>query len=463
MKRLTILFILGSVGQFLWAQCPGGYSYKRSITVASGQVTGTLSNFPMLVLNPTTSLKTVANGGRLTSSSGYDAAFYTGGGSLLNFELVGHGGASTTYSGTTGNAEFWVNVASMTTGSQVYLCYGNAAITTYQGNDAGTWNSAYKLVAHLNNGSTLSVADSTGNNTPTNVGVSAATGAIDGGITVGGGGDGLYVNLGSNAAIQSGVFTYQSWVNANGTTYPYNDIIGSSAPSGGVEWGVESNGATRLLIQDIAVLCSGSPGSVPITGWHLMTATYNSGSGACNIYVDGANVASGTNVQTFTFASAWLGARYSDGVAISDWYGSLDEFRMMNAVQTPTWIAAEFNNQSAPGTFYAVGAETSGGGGTASFTASPRAMPTSNPANIVVTLTGSYTSWVNGTTVMTATGVSGTSCGAVTVTSLTAATMICTTGATAGTLTITESVTGTSSVAVSVGLGGGITGWVMAQ
>ena len=462
MKHLTTLFILGLVGSSLWAQCPVGYSYKRSITVNSGQVTGTLTNFPMLVLNPTTSLKTVANGGRLTSSNGYDAAFYTGAGSLLNFELVGHGGASTTYSATTGNAEFWVNVASMATGSQVYLCYGNAAITTYQGNDVSTWTSAYKLVTHLNNGSTLSVADSTGNNTPVNVGTSATSGEIDGGLVGGGGGAGLYVNLGSNSAIQSEVFTYQVWVNLNGSTYPYNDITGTSTQSYGIEWYVESNGTTVLLLQDVAALCSSASGAVPTTGWHLMTATYSNVSGACNIYVDGSSVASGTSAQTITFASQWLGSRYSGGVVINGWYGSLDEFRMMNAIQAPTWITAEYNNQSAPGTFYAVGAETSGGGGTASFTASPRALPTSNAANIVLTLTGAYTSWVNGVTVMTATGVSGTSCGAATVTSSTAATMICTTGATAGTLTITESVTGTSSVTVSVGLGG-ITGWVMAQ
>src|SRR6476646_11284464 len=98
MRRLAIVFALASSA---WGQCPAGYTAQRTVTVNSAQITGTLTNYPMLVLNPTASLKTVGNGGRLTSAAGYDAAFYTGGGSLLPFELVGHGTANTTYSAST--------------------------------------------------------------------------------------------------------------------------------------------------------------------------------------------------------------------------------------------------------------------------------------------------------------------------------------------------------------------------
>ena len=40
----------------VWGQCPSTYTAQRAITVNSGQVTGTLTNYPMLVLNPTNGL-----------------------------------------------------------------------------------------------------------------------------------------------------------------------------------------------------------------------------------------------------------------------------------------------------------------------------------------------------------------------------------------------------------------------
>src|SRR5216684_4494683 len=109
MKKIIPAFLACAASA--WAQCPAPYSFQRAITVNSGQVTGTQSNFPMLVLNPTASLKTVANGGRVQNSNGYDIIFVNGAGTTLPFELVGHGAANTTYSASTGNAEFWVNVA----------------------------------------------------------------------------------------------------------------------------------------------------------------------------------------------------------------------------------------------------------------------------------------------------------------------------------------------------------------
>ena len=57
----------------------------------------------MLVLNPTASLKTVANGGHVQNANGYDIIFVNGAGTAIPFELVGHGAANTTYSPSTGN------------------------------------------------------------------------------------------------------------------------------------------------------------------------------------------------------------------------------------------------------------------------------------------------------------------------------------------------------------------------
>ena len=77
------LFLIALLAVGARAACPGTYTAQRTITVNSSQITGTLSNYPMLVLNPSASLKTVGNGGVVTDANGYDITFYNAGGSLL--------------------------------------------------------------------------------------------------------------------------------------------------------------------------------------------------------------------------------------------------------------------------------------------------------------------------------------------------------------------------------------------
>ncbi|HKA00985.1 MAG TPA: hypothetical protein VKE70_30945, partial [Candidatus Solibacter sp.] len=65
--RLFALLSLFAAAAF--GQCPASYSYQRAIIVNAGQVPSAQSNFPMLVLNPSASLKTVANGGHVQNSN----------------------------------------------------------------------------------------------------------------------------------------------------------------------------------------------------------------------------------------------------------------------------------------------------------------------------------------------------------------------------------------------------------
>src|SRR5689334_20839172 len=54
---------------------PIGYSYGKSITIQGSQITGSLSNFPVLINITDPALKQVAAGGRLQNASGYDVIF----------------------------------------------------------------------------------------------------------------------------------------------------------------------------------------------------------------------------------------------------------------------------------------------------------------------------------------------------------------------------------------------------
>src|SRR5689334_15346328 len=96
MRPLFIGLTLTALSAF-GTPCPSGYSYSRPITVNAAQINGTLTNFPMLVLNPTSgasnpsNTKTTGYGGHVTSANGYDIVFTDSNGAILPFELVGHG------------------------------------------------------------------------------------------------------------------------------------------------------------------------------------------------------------------------------------------------------------------------------------------------------------------------------------------------------------------------------------
>jgi len=56
---------------------PPGYSWSKTIKVDSSKVAGSVDmvNFPILIDITDNDLKTISNGGKVTSSSGYDIVF----------------------------------------------------------------------------------------------------------------------------------------------------------------------------------------------------------------------------------------------------------------------------------------------------------------------------------------------------------------------------------------------------
>lgn len=350
---IALAFVTG-----LAAQCPSPYGYQRSITVNSAQVTGTLTDFPMLVTGSSfgTSLKTVANGGRVQNANGYDVIFVNGAGTTLSFELVGHGGGATTYSATTGDGEWWVKVASMATASAVYACYGNAAITTYQGNDTGTWNSAYVAVIHHGTASTLSITDSTGINTPSNTNSSTTgTGKIDGGATFVSASS-QNINLGTNAALNpSTALTYMAWYKGTSFTSAFSGIVIKSDGTAYSQSLVTSAGKLAMFVK--ANGCGGGDSSYNGTGantlstgtFYHITMTYDGTAGLVG-YVNGG--VDGTAAATGSICSntgSTLEGTLSDGL--------VDELEISNVARSADWVAAQYNNQNAPASFYAVGSE----------------------------------------------------------------------------------------------------------
>src|SRR4030095_9641402 len=157
---------------------PSGNACQRQMTVNHTLVPSTQTNFTVLVSVTDPALKTVANGGHVANANGYDIGFYAdaGGTTKLKWEVEN-------YNGTTGNLIAWVKVptVSSTTDTSFYLFYGDPSITTNQSDPVNTWDTNFKAVYHLGNGTSLNATDSTGCNNGTLTNIPTATaGKING-------------------------------------------------------------------------------------------------------------------------------------------------------------------------------------------------------------------------------------------------------------------------------------------
>ena len=125
------------------------FSYTDTLTIDYTQVDSDLTNFPTLVSLSGTWLKTIALGGHIGNSNGYDIQFFSDSGltTKLNWEVE-------FYDNVNGILVAWVQIptVSSSTNTVFYIGYGDATVITFQGNVAGTWDSNYLGVWHLGNG-----------------------------------------------------------------------------------------------------------------------------------------------------------------------------------------------------------------------------------------------------------------------------------------------------------------------
>ncbi|MDD3191035.1 MAG: DUF2341 domain-containing protein, partial [Candidatus Pacebacteria bacterium] len=127
------------------------YSYRKEITIDHTKVSNTdQSNFPILVSLNDTSLKTIANDGKVQNSNGYDIIFSSqDGDTKLDHEIE-------SYAPTTGTIVMWVKIPLLSASEDtvIYIYYGNPDISTSQEDIAGVWDDGgtnnFKMVQHMN-------------------------------------------------------------------------------------------------------------------------------------------------------------------------------------------------------------------------------------------------------------------------------------------------------------------------
>ncbi len=103
-----LIVFLAFVSNQSYAQL-AGYGFKKKISIDNTKVSGTsdLTDFPMLVSFTDADLRTVANGGSVTSSNGYDIAFTESDGvTVMDLEIE-------KYVATTGEYIAWIRIPTL--------------------------------------------------------------------------------------------------------------------------------------------------------------------------------------------------------------------------------------------------------------------------------------------------------------------------------------------------------------
>lgn len=380
-----------------------GYGYRRTIAIDHTKVPNTdQKNFPLLFSGTYAYLATTANGGAVTNSNGYDIIFTldAAGTVPLPFEQDG-------YNPSTGVVNYWVQIptVSHTSDTVIFLFFGNSSITTDQSNKNGTWNSYYKGVWHLPNGSTLTANDSTGNaNNGTISGPTATAGYFDGGANFVHY-NSQYISTADSSSLKPANLTFSFWMNRSGPQEQHAHTIqkgqGSGAPYGSYLFQLNDSGSDSsegsLYVGTTDGVANGVTfpnGSFSGGVWYNIVGTFNSSTRVVTAYKNGQSVGTTTaavGTISYDITGLQLGRQPTFGQYFN---GILDEVRVSSIARSADWIAAEYTNQSSPWAFYDEG-------GPAIFSLSPN----SGYFGTSVTITGRHFGATQGPSFVTFNGM----------------------------------------------------------
>lgn len=359
---ITALFCLGIFFSFqpieasaVWYS--SSWTYRKPITIDNTKVAGSAdhTNFPVLVDLTDTGLQANAQ------ADGDDVLFTSADGTTkLDHEIE-------LYTTATGRLTAWVEIPTLDydNDTTIYMYYGNSGASNQQ-NVTGVWDSNYKGVWHLKDGTTLNSEDSTSNNldgtqtsSPT-----ATTGQIDGGMNNSGGG---YLNIGVGMPNLS-TPTVSAWIKMNTAAYTKSFVSKGYDGTNGTGWEFRTIDSGEGGFGDARVMfgtyVQGQPApdgvystaAMPASSWNYWTGVYDGTT--WRLYKNG--VQDNSSVDTAPVTSTARG-----GIGALDVNGAfgrvpdavMDEVRVSNTARSADWILTEYNNQSATSTFYTIGTQ----------------------------------------------------------------------------------------------------------
>lgn len=323
------------------------WNYRKLITINATKISGTLVNFPVLLQLTDSDLAAHAQ------STGNDIVFifYSDNTTKFNHEIEYY---------SSGILHAWVNVTrlSNTSETKIWMYYGNPTCPP-QENIAGTWDSTYVMVQHLNETGTI-LSDSTSYH---NDGLSTGTNHTDSGKIDGcrqyNSNDKIVIN---NITHSPDALTLEAWVYRDNTSFIYIACKGIFSQTS-TDWilYLRNNQAANQGI-DFSINNHSSfirKGDTPVGCWFYLTATYKNGS--AGLYYNGTKIgcASGWASIPNNYPHLGLGNDYlgNEGITYPMNDVRLDEVRLSTIARNRSWISTCYNNQNDPTGFYSIGSE----------------------------------------------------------------------------------------------------------
>ncbi|MEM2522663.1 MAG: DUF2341 domain-containing protein [Candidatus Bathyarchaeia archaeon] len=332
------------------------WRYRRKIVINHTQVSGTLTDFPVLI--------EILDSGLVgkTQPNGYDFVFTDANNVKLNHQIE-------FYDSTIGHLIVWVRVPylSSTEDTILYVYYGNPSCEDQQ-NPTGVWDANHILVLHLNE-KTGTLYDSTanGNNgTPYKGVLQGVTGKIDGAVTFDGNNDYIEIPHSDTLSGYTEAFTVSFWIKIGDTSRRQTILCKYNTAGNMRSWQIEydplncpNNPFWFFASKDGITYSQWWASFVPQANtWYYVTIVWQSNE-IPKFYING--------VQVLTIGTAKISAIYNNvgtplyiGESIyadRNFRGSLDEVHISNVARSASWILTAYNNQLNPVTFYSLGEE----------------------------------------------------------------------------------------------------------
>jgi len=340
---------------------PDGTQYYVEVTIASSEVSSTLTDFPVYV-----------------DLSDFPAAFFTNvqsdGGDIRVTESDGTTRCATELvaidtGASTGELHFLASSISSSSDTTFRIYYDGGgslsqpgAATTYGRN--AVWSN-YDLVAHYNedpSGTAPQMVDSTGTG---NDGTSAGS-MTSGDLVTGQLGDALefdgsndYVDHGNDSSLNyTGTsITLQAWVYFNTISTTQYRIIDKYTGAGDDGYGLWTTSARAPEMRFLSLSGGTVSASTTLsaTTWYMLHGTYDGANS--RIYVNGSDDGNSSltgSIPGNLSLPLQVGKNNQGGGHVP---GIIDEVRVTGTTLSADWIAAEYTNQNTPTTFYTIGTQ----------------------------------------------------------------------------------------------------------
>lgn len=335
------------------------FTYYTPFTVQAGQVPGAQSNFTVVISDTDPRFADLIHGGYVASSFGYDIRPYADVSlsTALDFELV-------YYNPNSGVIEMWVRVPSLSDGYVIYLAYGDPAVNT-DGSTRTAWDSSFTRAFHYGNIDTGTIGDDSSQSDVDSTLTSVANVTLG---LIGEAGDwdvdGLSkADLGTAALPTTGTFSMwfnPSWAQTDGS----NHAIGLAAFNGiGKLFQSLKTSSNDLALgwyndgTDGRVIVASANYTITQGAWNHLAVTWDAATPATKAYLNGAQIGS-TNATNGTWDTSGFNAYAGfDSNNVVSALAQIDEVRLSSVVRSANWLTTEYNNQSDPTAFFAMGAQ----------------------------------------------------------------------------------------------------------